>query len=318
MPRKKLMIFSGRAHPALAWEICEYLSVPQGRMEVFEFSNENIFVRILENVRGSDAFIIQPFAPPVNTRIMELLIILDAFWRASADRVTAVIPYYAYGRTDKKDQPRVPITAKLIASLLEAAHVNRVLTMDLHAEQIQGFFDVPVDHLIAAPIFSRHLSANREWIENAVMVAPDAGSAKRVRALARNLHLPLAVVDKRRKGNDDQTEITFVIGEVAGKTAILVDDEIDTGGSVVNAAEALLREGARDVMAMATHAVFSGDAPKRLQQSPLSRVIVTNTLPIPTSKNFPKLTVLSVAPLIAEAIRSIHEESSITRLFEGF
>ncbi|MHA2647612.1 MAG: ribose-phosphate diphosphokinase, partial [bacterium JZ-2024 1] len=272
----------------------------------------------LENVRGADVFIIQPFASPVNIRIMELLIILDAFWRASADRVTAVIPYYAYGRTDKKDQPRVPITAKLIASLLEAAKVNRVLTMDLHAEQIQGFFNVPVDHLIAGPIFSRFISANKEWLEDAVMVAPDAGSAKRVRALARNLHLPLAIVDKRRKGNEDCTEIFFIIGEVKNKLAILVDDEIDTGGSIVNASEALIREGAREVMAMATHAVFSGEAPKRLQQSPLSRVIVTNTLPIPTAKQFPKLTVLSVAPLIAEAIRSTHEETSITRLFEGF
>jgi ribose-phosphate pyrophosphokinase len=312
------MIFSGRAHPALAWEICEYLSEPQGRIEVFEFSNENMFVRVLENVRGSDAFIIQPFASPVNARIMELLIILDAFWRASADRVTAVIPYYAYGRTDKKDQPRVPITAKLIASLLETAQVDRVLTMDLHAEQIQGFFNVPVDHLIAAPIFSRCLSAHSDWIQDAVMVAPDAGSAKRVRALARYLHLPLAVVDKRRRGNDDLSEIIFVIGDVKGKTAILVDDEIDTGGSIVNAADALVREGAREVMAMATHAVFSSDAPRRLQQSPLSRVIVTNTLPIPTAKQFPKLTVISVAPLIAEAIRSTHEETSITRLFEGF
>ncbi len=313
-----LRIFSGRAHPALGWEVCQHLQISPGKVEVFEFANENIFVRIQENVRGKDIFLLQPFASPVNTRIMEFLIMLDAFWRASPRRITGVIPYYAYGRSDKKDQPRVPITAKLLADLMQTAHMDRLLTLDLHADQIQGFFDIPVDHLIAAPVFTAYFRDHPEYLRNAVIVAPDMGGVRRARVLARRLNLPLAVIDKRRLGNEDRTEVTFVVGDVRGKRCIILDDEIDTGGSMVNAARALLEKGAKSVIAVATHAVFSRDAPRKLQHSPLEKVLVTNSLPIPPQKEFPKLEVLSIAPLLAEAIRSIHEESSITRLFRGF
>lgn len=316
MPQGELKVFSGLGNPELAAGICNHLGISPGKMECFKFSNENIFVRVNENVRGADVFLVQSFSTPVSDRILELLIMLDAFWRASAGRITAVIPYFAYGRTDKKDQPRVPITARLLADLIGTAHADRVLTMDLHAEQIQGFFGMPVDHLVAAPVFARYLRSR--GLDSAVIVAPDTGAAKRVRAFAKPMQLPIAIIDKRRIGNIDQTEVLYVIGDVKGKTCVLLDDEIDTGGSVILAAEALMKEGAESVYAAATHAVFSGNAVERLQRSPLQEIIVTNTLPVPPEKKFDRLTVLSVAGIFSEAIRGIHEESSITRLFEGF
>jgi len=316
MPQGELKVFSGSGNPELAKGICNHLGIPLGKMESFKFSNENIFVRVNENVRGADVFLVQSFSSPVSDRILELLIMLDAFWRASAGRITAVIPYFAYGRTDKKDQPRVPITARLLAELISTAHASRVLTMDLHAEQIQGFFGMPVDHLVAAPVFARYLRSR--GLDSAVIVAPDTGAAKRVRTFAKPMQLPIAIIDKRRIGNIDQTEVMYVIGDVKGKTCVLLDDEIDTGGSVFHAAEALMKEGADSVYAAATHAVFSGNAVERLQRSQLREIIVTNTLPIPPEKRFDRLTILSVAGLFGEAIRGIHEESSITRLFEGF
>ncbi|MHA2610039.1 MAG: ribose-phosphate diphosphokinase [bacterium JZ-2024 1] len=316
MPQGELKIFSGSGNPGLAQEICDYLGVSPGQREIIRFSNENIFVRILENVRGADVFLIQSFSSPVSEMVLELLIMLDAFWRASAGRITAVIPYFAYGRTDKKDQPRVPITAKLLADLIATAHANRVLTMDFHAEQIQGFFSIPVDQLVAAPVFAREFPFSH--FSDVVCVAPDTGAAKRVRRFAEKLNFPFAIIDKRRIGNVDRSEIVNVVGDVQGKTALLLDDEIDTGGSVIQACDALLEKGAAQVIALATHAVFSGSAPQKLQNSSLSEVWVTNTLPLPHQKCFPKLRVLSVAPLFGEAIKSIHEETSITRLFEGF
>ncbi len=311
-----MKVFSGTGNPGLAEEICSYLGIPLGKMEILRFSNENIFVRILENVRGADVFLIQSFSSPVSERILELLIMLDAFWRASAGRITAVIPYFAYGRTDKKDQPRVPITAKLLADLITASHANRVLTMDFHAEQIQGFFPIPVDHLLAAPVFAREFPFS--FYADVVCVAPDTGAAKRVRKFAEMMNFPFAIIDKRRIGNIDRSEVVYVVGDVKGKTAIILDDEIDTGGSAVKATKALLQEGALEVIALASHAVFSGNAAQTLQNSPIKEVWVTNSLPIPPEKQFPKLSVLSIAFLFAQAIKSIHEETSITRLFEGF
>ncbi|MFN4182952.1 MAG: ribose-phosphate diphosphokinase [bacterium] len=316
MPQGELKIFSGSGNPGLAREICDYLGLSLGQSEIIRFSNENIFVRILENVRGADVFLIQSFSSPVSDMVLELLIMLDAFWRASAGRITAVIPYFAYGRTDKKDQPRVPITAKLLADLIATAHANRVLTMDFHAEQIQGFFSIPVDQLVSAPLFAREFPFSQ--FSDVVCVAPDTGAAKRVRRFAEKLNFPFAIIDKRRIGNVDRSEVVNVVGDVQGKTALILDDEIDTGGSVIQASEALLEKGATRVIALATHPVFSSSASQRLQNSSLSQVWVTNTLPLPEHKRFPKLRVLSVASLFGEAIKSIHEETSITRLFEGF
>jgi ribose-phosphate pyrophosphokinase len=308
-----LRVFSGRAHPALAKGICEYLGIPLGQASVFKFSNDNTFVQYLENIRGRDVFLVQPFAYPVNDTIMELLIMIDAAKRASAGRITTVIPYYAYGRTDKKDQPRVPITARLIADLLTVAGAHRVLTIDLHAEQIQGFFNIPVDELTARPLLTSYIK--QKGLQDPVVVAVDIGISKAARNMAQRLGVPLAVIEKRRLGNLERTETLNVIGEVEGKVAVALDDEIDTAGSVVAAAEALLRAGAREVYVCATHGVFSGKAIERINSSPIKEVVVTDTLPLPPEKHSPKITVLSVASLLGEAIRRIHEGLSVGAMF---
>jgi len=310
----ELKVFTGNAHPALAQAITEYLGIPLGKCEVFEFSNENIFVRILENVRQRDTFAIQPLCSPVNKNLVELLIMLDALKRASAGRITAVIPYYAYGRTDKKDQPRVPITARLVADLLTVAGANRVLTVDLHAEQIQGFFNIPVDELTALNILSRYFKDKN--YDDLVVVATDMGITKRARDLAARLNTPLAIMEKRRLGNADQTETLNVIGEVAGKVALTLDDEIDTAGSLVNTVSTLLERGAKEVYACCTHPIFSGTALQRIASSPVKEVVVTDTVPINNEKKSDKITVLPIAPLLGEAIHRIHTGLSIGAMFE--
>ena len=309
-----LRVFTGNAHPALADAICQYLEMPLGECEVFEFSNENIFVRFCENIRARDVFVVQPIASPVNTRLMELFIMIDAAKRASAGRITAVVPYYAYGRSDKKDQPRVPITARLIANFLETAGADRLLTIDLHAGQIQGFFNIPVDELTALSILAQYFQGKADGL---VVVAPDLGAAKRARNLAQLLNAPLAVTEKRRLGNQERTEVMHIIGDVKGLRAVVVDDEIDTAGTLLETMEALLEAGAREVMACCTHAVLSGKAEERLEQSPLKELVVTDTIPLPPEKRLPNITVLSVAPLLGEAIRRIHTGQSVGALFNG-
>lgn len=310
----ELKVFTGNAHPALAQAVIEYLGIPLGRCEVFEFSNENIFVRILENVRQRDTFVIQPICSPVNKSLVELLIMLDALKRASAGRITAVVPYYAYGRTDKKDQPRVPITARLIADLLTVAGANRLLTVDLHAGQIQGFFNIPVDELTALYLLSDYFK-KREF-DNLVVVATDFGISKRARDVADRLNAPLAIMEKRRVGNVDQIETLNVIGEVEGKVALTIDEEIATAGSLVNTASALMERGAKEVYTCATHPVFSGPAIQRIASCLVKEVIVTDTIPVTGDKKLDKITVLPIAPLLGEAIRRIHSGQSIGAMFE--
>jgi len=310
----ELKVFTGNAHPTLAREITEYLKIPLGKCEVFEFSNENIFVRILENVRQRDTFVIQPLSSPVNKSLVELLIMLDALKRASAGRITAVIPYYAYGRTDKKDQPRVPITARLVADLLTVAGANRVLTVDLHAGQIQGFFNIPVDELTALYLFGDYF-AKRNF-DDLVVVATDIGVSKRARDLATRLEAPLAIMEKRRIGNDDQTETLNVIGEVENKVALTVDDEIDTAGSLVNTVSVLLEQGAKEVYACCTHPILTDPAIQRIDPCPVKEIVVTNTVPVTDNKKLDKITVLSIAPLLGEAIHRIHTGLSVGALFE--
>jgi ribose-phosphate pyrophosphokinase len=310
----EMKVFTGNTHPALAKSICEYLKIPVGRAEVFEFSNENIFVRILENIRGRDVFLLQPISSPVQKSLVELLIMIDAAKRASADRITAVIPYYGYGRTDKKDQPRVPITARLIADLLQTAGANRVLTVDLHAGQIQGFFNIPVDELTALYLIRDYFK--RKNFENMVVVATDMGISKRARDLAAKLNCPLAIGEKRRLGNSDQTETQNIIGDVKGKIALILDDEIDTGGSITGVASTVQNLGAADIYACCTHPIFSGPAAKRLAASPIREVVVTDTVPLTREKKLDKVTVLSVAPMLGEAIRRIHTGMSIGSMFE--
>jgi len=310
----ELKVFSGTAHPALAGSVCEYLGIPLGEVEVFEFSNENIFVRILENVRERDVFIIQPICSPVNKSLVELLIMLDAFRRASAGRITAVVPYYGYSRTDKKDQPRVPITARLIADLITTAGANRLLTVDLHAPQIQGFFTIPVDELTARPMLAQYFK--EKALDNLVVVATDIGISKVARDVAAKLEAPLAIMEKRRLGNVDSAETLNVIGEVDGMRALTVDDEIDTAGSLVGVANALLEHGATEVYACCTHPVFSGSAIQRIATSPVKEVIVTDTIPVSDDKKLDKITVLSIASLIGEAIHRIHTGLSVGAMFE--
>ena len=310
-----MTIFSGRANVPLAEAVARQLGVHLGNLQVSEFSNENIFVKVNESVRENDVFIIQPFSTPVSSSIMELLIIIDAMKRASAGRITAVVPYYAYGRTDKKDQPRVPITARLVADLITVAGANRVLGIDLHAGQIQGFFNIPVDELTALYLLAEH------WRRNApldrVVVSTDIGNAKRARNFAELLNAPLAIVEKRRMGNADKTEVMNLIGEVEGLHAILVDDEIDTAGSITQAAEVVMANGARAVSACCTHAILSGPAIERLEASPIGDLVVTDTVPIPRHKLLPNMTVLSVAPMLAETIRRIHTGTSVGAVFEA-
>ena len=310
----ELKVFSGNAHPTMAQAVTEYLGIPLGKAEVFEFSNENTFVRILENVRERDTFIIQPFCSPVNKSLVELLIMIDAFKRASAGRITAVIPYYSYGRSDRKDQPRVPISARLIADLLTVAGANRLLTMDFHAAQLQGFFNIPVDELTALYLLSDYIK--KKELGNLVVVAADIGISKRARDLAEKLNAPLAIIEKRRLGNTGHTETLNVIGDVEGKIALIVDDEIDTAGSLVNAVSALIEWGAKDVRACATHPVFSGDAIQRITSCQVKEVIVTNTIPVTGNKKLDKITVLPIAPLLGEAISRIHSGQSIGAMFE--
>ena len=309
----ELKVFSGNAHPELAKSVCQYLDIPLGRSEAFKFANDNTFVRILENVRQRDVFIIQPICYPVNDHLMELLIAIDAFKRASAGRITAVVPYYGYGRTDKKDQPRVPITGRLVADLLTAAGSDRLLTVDLHAGQIQGFFNIPVDELTALPILTNYFKAKE--ISDLVVVAVDIGISKRARDVAEKLGVPLAIIEKRRKGNNDRIELLNVIGEVQGKVALTFDDEIDTGGTVLNAAKALLEHGVTEVYCCATHPVLSGPAPERIAKSNFQELVLTDTIPVAPEKRNGKITILSVAPLLGEAIYRIHKGLSVGELF---
>jgi ribose-phosphate pyrophosphokinase len=311
----EIKVFSGSAHPALAQAVADYLKIPLGKCEVFEFTNENIFVRILENVRQRDTFVIQPLSSPVNKNLVELLIMIDALKRASAARITAVVPYYAYGRTDKKDQPRVPITARLVADLLTVAGANRLLTVDLHAAQIQGFFNIPVDELTALYILGRYFE-EKGLDHSLVVVATDIGISKRARDLAEKLNSPLAIVEKRRVGNADRAEALNIIGEVEGKVALTVDDEIDTAGSLVNVVEALERRGAREVYSCCTHPIFSGQAIPRIAACSVKEVVVTDTVPVDITKKLDKITVLPIAPLLGEAIHRIHTGLSIGALFE--
>ncbi len=310
----EIKVFCGNAHPSLAQAVCDYLDIPLGKMEVFEFTNENIFVRILENVRERDVFIIQPICSPVQRNLVELLIILDAFRRASAERITAVVPYYGYARTDKKDQPRVPITARLVADLLTTAGAERILTVDLHAAQIQGFFNIPVDELTALFILSDYWKSKN--LKDLVVVATDIGISKRARDLAEKLNAPLAIIEKRRLGNHDATETLNIIGDVTGKRAITVDDEIDTAGSLVNAVDALLKRGAKEVYSCCTHPVLSGPAIERISKSAVKEVVVADTIPVNGSKKIDKITVLPIAPLLGEAIHRIHTGMSIGAMFE--
>lgn len=310
----ELKVFTGNAHPNLAKGICEYLHIPLGKAEVFEFSNENIFVRILENIRSTDVYIVQPICSPVNKSLMELLIMLDACKRASADRVVAVVPYYGYGRTDKKDQPRVPITARLLADIITVAGANRVLTVDLHAGQIQGFFNIPVDELTAMYLLGDYFK-KKKW-QDMVVVATDIGISKRARDMASRMHSPLSIIEKRRIGNTGKSETVNVIGDVAGKIALTFDDEIDTGGSLAAAVQALLQAGAREVYACCTHPVLSDDAIKNIANCPVKELVVTDTIPVPPSKKLDKITVLSMAPVLGEAIHRIHGGLSVGEMFE--
>jgi ribose-phosphate pyrophosphokinase len=307
-------IYAGNANRPLAERICRYLKTDLGAVEVFQFANDNTFVRVLENVREQDVFLVQPTSRPVNQSIMELLIMIDAFKRASAGRITAVIPYYAYGRSDKKDQPRVPITARLIADMLTVAGADRVLTMDLHQGQIQGFFSIPVDELTAVNIICAHIKAKQ--LEDIVVVS-ELGFAKKARNFAELLSAPLAIVEKRRLGNVDKTEVKNIIGEVDGKTAVIIDDEIDTAGSLLETVAALKEAGSTAVYSCATHGLFSASALERIAGSDLTEIIVTDTVPLPPEANDPRITVLSVAPLFGEAIKRIHRGESVGALFSS-
>ncbi len=307
-------IYAGNANRPLAGQICRYLRTQLGDAEVFKFANDNIFVRVMENVREQDVFVVQPTCRPVNDSIMELLIMIDALKRASAGRITAVMPYYAYGRSDKKDQPRVPITARLIADMLTVAGADRVLTMDLHQGQIQGFFSIPVDELTAINILSRYIKSKNL---TDIVVVSELGFAKKARNFAEILQAPLAILEKRRVGNEDKTELMNIIGEVAGRTAVIIDDEIDTAGSLLEAVAALVAEGATAVYSCATHGVFSGEALEKIQASPITEVIVTDTIPLPAGADRERITVLSIAPLFGEAIKRIHRGSSVGALFSS-
>jgi len=309
-----MKIFSGSAHPELTRGIADVLGVQVGQAKLRRFPDSEVSFQIEENIRGTDVFVVQPTSPPVDQHIMELLVMIDAFRRSSAARITAVIPYYGYARQDRKDKPRVPISAKLVANILSAAGTNRVLTMDLHKAQIQGFFDIPVDHLFAAPVIIDHVA--RQQFKDITIVSPDAGGAERARAYAKRLDAELAIIDKRRSPEDGHPEVMNVIGEVQGRTCIIQDDIIDTGGTMQNAAQALMESGAARVWACAVHGLFSGPAIQRIEQSAIERFLVTNTIPLPPEKAAcKKLVTLSVARLLGQAIRSIHEETSVSSLF---
>ena len=308
----EMLIFSGNSNRPLAEEICAHLGTTLGQARLKQFSDGEISVKLEDNVRGRDVFLIQPISAPANDHLVECLLMIDAIRRASASRITVVIPYYGYGRQDRKSEPRVPISARVVADLLEAMLPDRVLCMDLHADQIQGFFRIPVDHLYAAPVFVDYLL--KKGMKDPVVVSPDSGGVERARFLARQINAGLAIIDKRRP-QANVSEVMHVIGEVAGKTCILYDDMIDTAGTITKAAEALKNSGATSVMACATHAVLSGPAVERLQNSILDEVILSNSIQLPDSKKIDKLTVRSVAQLCSEAIRRIHNEESVSSLF---
>ncbi|MEW5766486.1 MAG: ribose-phosphate pyrophosphokinase [bacterium] len=308
----ELKIFSGNANRSLAQEICDYLKISMGNAEVSRFSDGEVMVQINENVRATDVFIVQPTCPPVNDHLMELLIMIDAVKRASAQRITAVIPYYGYARQDRKVQPRVPISSKLVANLITNAGADRVLTMDLHAGQIQGFFDIPVDNLIAAPILIDYIK--KKELEDVVIVSPDTGGVERAREVAGRLGANIAIIDKRRE-SPNEAEAMNVIGEVAHKNLIILDDMIDTAGTLTQAVEVLKEKGGKDIYAACSHSVFSGPAIDRIKNSKLKEVITTNTIPLNDNKKIPKITSLSVATLLGEAINRIHEGTSVSSLF---
>ena len=312
-----LRIFTGNANPTLAANIAAELDTPLGEISVKQFSDGEIFVKIEESARGQDIFIVQPTCYPVNDNLMELLIMIDAFRRASARRITVVLPYYGYARQDKKIKPREPVTARLVANLITQAGASRVLCLDLHAGQIQGFFDLPVDHLYAGPLIAEHLKAEGLYDGNTVVVSPDVGGVARARALAEHLKTSIAIIAKRRP-QPNQVEIMELIGNVSGKVCIMIDDMIDTGGSIVQGAEALMDRGATAVHACCTHGILSGTAISRVDCSPLRSLVVTDTIPLPEAKRHPKIKVLSVAPLLADAIFRIHEDNSVSELFSHY
>ncbi|MBI1389533.1 MAG: ribose-phosphate diphosphokinase [bacterium] len=311
-----LKVFAGLSNRPLAREICQFLDIPLGEVEIIEFKNENLFVKIAENVRECDVFVIQTSTSPVNTRLIEMLLMIDALKHASAARITAVLPYFPYVRSDKKDQPRISIAARLMADLLDAAGADRILTMNLHSFQIQGFFRMPADHLLATPVLIDYF--RKTDLENTVVVAPDAGSAKRAEKYATLLDLPMAIVDKRRIGNQDHAVAKHIIGEVKGKRALIFDDEISTGGSLVNTADILAEQGVTDIRAGVIHPVLCGEAVERIQNSNISEVIVTNTIPVEGEKKIDKIKVLSVAKMFAKAINRIHNGESVSVLFSPF
>ena len=311
----RLLIFSGRANPSLAGDICKYLKVPIGKTVIRDFSDKEIYVRIEENVRGADVFVVQPTCFPGNTNLMELLIMIDALRRASAKRITAVIPYYGYARQDRKCEPRVPITSKLIADLLETAGTDRVLTVDLHAGQIQGFFNILVDHLFAMNVLIDHV--RKLELPNLIVISPDAGGVERARAYAKRLNTSLAIIDKRRD-IPNEAKAMNIIGDVKGKIAFIVDDMIDTAGTLMEATDALLGAGASEVHSCCSHAVLSGLAGERITNSPIKSVVTTNSIPLSSElESNPKIKVLSVASLLGEAILRIHEETSVSSLFDS-
>lgn len=313
MERNRLKVFCGTANPSLARDICRFLDVPLADSLVSRFSDGEVRLQILENVRGADVFVVQPTCNPVDTNLMELLLMMDALKRASARRITPVIPYYGYSRQDRKDRPRVPVSAKLVADLLTTAGANRALTMDLHVPQIQGFFAIPVDHLFAAPVLVKYF--RQLALKNLTIVAPDAGGVERARFFAKKMDTPLAIVDKRRD-ELDVSEVMHVIGDVRGRTAVIVDDMIDTAGTLVKTSDALLGQGASAVYACCTHPVFSGEAVDRICKSRITRVVVTDSIPLTEkAKSCKRIVVLSVAELLARAIQSIHEETSVSTLF---
>ncbi|AQS57854.1 ribose-phosphate diphosphokinase [Desulforamulus ferrireducens] len=309
---KRLKIFAGNANPELAQEICQYLGVNMGSSQITRFSDGEIRAKVDESVRGADAFIIQPTSTPVNEHLMELLIMADALRRASARRITAVIPYYGYARQDRKTRARDPITAKLVANILVASGCRRIITMDLHAGQIQGFFDIPVDHLPGGPILAEYFQQTLK--DDVVVVSPDIGGVTRARDLAERIGAPLAIIDKRRP-EPNVAEVTNIIGNIKGKTVIMIDDIIDTAGTITKGAAALAERGAKEIYVCCTHAVLSGPAIQRLEESIIKEVVVTNTIPLPPEKMIDKIKILSVAPLLGEAIIRIHEDLSVSKLF---
>jgi ribose-phosphate pyrophosphokinase len=310
-----MKLFTGRAHPALAKRICEYLGLPLGRAMMGNFPDGEISCKIDEDVRGRDVFILQSTCPPVNENLMELLIMIESVKRASADRITAVIPYFGYARQDRKDEGRVPITAKLVANLITRAGVDRVLAMDLHTAQIQGFFDIPVDHLYASPVIDEHFKAMNFLDDDFVVVSPDEGSIKRALAHMARLGGHLAIIDKRRSTAEKTKQANVIGGKVEGRVALIFDDMISTAGSICGAAEVMHEHGARQVFLAATHGLLVGGAPERLQSAPIDGLILTDTIPLTPEQQIPKLTVLSVAPLLGEAIKRIHRNESVSRLF---